>query len=207
MVIHEGRQWPPKILLQRVWGPARRRTPQQKQRDHQDDRSMAHNCSEARRSRKHSPHEPIITLRRSFEEADTLDEELWAGYNFKAMSEPHFIIMPLADRYAAISNRHGQFTSLSLAGFGGRIRTEVHQRFAIDESDIEFSLSDDLRSKFAACEVCSGATRVEVDAIAGQYLRDEFAPIDWSKKATETCSACSGLGVEIPDFWRTPTVA
>lgn len=119
------------------------------------------------------------------------------------MSEPHFIIVQLGDGYDAISNMHGRFTSVSLLGFGSRIRDEMRLKFGVDSVDVEFSPCDLLRAKFVECGKCRGTSRVESNATAGQYLGDEFGSIDWSLKATEVCPTCAGLGVEIPGFWQT----
>jgi hypothetical protein len=116
------------------------------------------------------------------------------------MSEPHFIIMQIANGYIAISNSNGCFTARSLEGFGAYLRDQIRKTDAND--DVEFSFSAELRTLFAKCPMCHGTAAVETDGVAGQYLRDEFDTIDWSKKATATCPNCCGLGVEFPEFWR-----
>lgn len=111
--------------------------------------------------------------------------------------------MALGDGYAAISNSDGHFSSASLVGLGWRIKEDIQRKSGEEDPELEFTLSEELRPRFETCETCAGTTRVETDAIAGQWLRDEFDAIDWSKKATGTCPTCAGLGVEIPGFWQT----
>lgn len=121
------------------------------------------------------------------------------------MNEPNFIIMRLADGYAAISNMHGRFVSPTLVGFGAYIRDEMLRRHGIASDEVEFTRGEELAAGVSTCRTCAGATRIESDGVAGQYLRDEFDTIDLSLKATRVCSTCFGLGCEIPGFWETAT--
>lgn len=120
------------------------------------------------------------------------------------MNEPNFIIMGLADGYAAISNMHGRFLSPTLVGFGTCIRDAMRANYGIESADVEFTRGIELAG-FATCATCAGTTHVETDGVGGQYLQNEFDAIDWTLKATRTCPACRGLGCEIPGFWEAET--
>lgn len=119
------------------------------------------------------------------------------------MNEPHFVIMPLDEGYAAISNMHGHFSSPTLVGFGARLHEEMRVKFGVESDDVEFTPSELLTPNLVICATCNGATRVETDGVAWQFLRDESGIFDWAKKATRVCQACAGLGFEIPGFWQT----
>lgn len=61
-------------------------------------------------------------------------------------------------------------------------------------------LSDRLRSRYPECAGCEGSGEIDADYPAASFMRDEFDSIDLTKKAKTTCSACEGMGVQVPGF-------
>ena len=90
----------------------------------------------------------------------------------------------------------------SLIGFGSHVEKLLQDRFNMEELEVEWALSRDLKTTLPVCSTCNGTERVEVESIAAQYLTDEFSAIDWTKRAQGTCPTCKGLGASIDQFWR-----
>ena len=111
------------------------------------------------------------------------------------------LLMPLQDGFRAVAGATA-LDSYSLDTFGTRIEQALKKNVG-EDIDVEYALSNDLKPRFATCPVCHGAERVEVEGtIAGQTLQSVYSSIDFSKRATDTCPRCKGLGVDIPRFWE-----
>jgi hypothetical protein len=116
----------------------------------------------------------------------------------------HFqiLLLPLEDGFRALIDGT-PVDAYTLDGFGSRIEDALRRNTG-DEIDVEYALSIDLKPKFPTCLVCRGTERIEIPGtVAGQTLSSVFGSIDFSKRASDTCPRCKGLGVEIPRFWAT----
>lgn len=122
------------------------------------------------------------------------------------MREVTVLLLPLVDGFRAVVGSTA-LDSYTLDGFGTRIERALRQNLGPDV-DVEYSLSKDIQATLPTCMRCRGTERVEIEGtVAAQTLKDEFSAIDFSKRATDTCPRCKGLGAEIPNFWRESVTA
>lgn len=82
---------------------------------------------------------------------------------------------------------------------GARLR--IRSAAALDaDTECRFSLSPNLKSRYAPCPRCDGTEVVEAEWAAAQFMNSASDRIDLITRAKITCPNCEGLGVDIPGF-------
>ena len=139
-----------------------------------------------------------VGIRDSRLPATCVSVKLFAKLN--VMRRIQVLILPLSDGFRAAASGLGLLDSHVVVGFRERISDAVSRALGSTAFRLEFTLSKDLKPLYAACAQCRGTEHIDIDGVFVQYMSSVYDTVDFSKKGSQMCPNCEGLGVEIPGF-------